>query len=234
MSNRSNHRCGCGGRHHRGCLNSVCGWYHGPYYTLGCPDVDGEYEYGCKRRCKRRCDEEESDSNNCNCNCTCTCTCSCDNDEDDNACDNDRECECRCHRRHHRRCRCMAGIFPVNAPLAVAANGIIPLCGSCCDRDMPVNNGVITLEEAGTYLATVNAQVPAGTTLDTTVSLYANEARQYTAQMPLSGEGPVNAMSQAVFEVGDHAVVSLRSADAVSVTDASPQPLFTLSLVKID
>ena len=233
MSNRNNNRCGCGGRRHRGCLNSVYGWYHGPYYTLGCPDADGAYEYGCKRRCRHRCEEEESDSNSCTCNCTCTCSCDCEGD-DDNGCDSDRECDCRRHRRHRRHCRGVAGIFPVNAPLAVAANGIIPLGGSCCDREMPVNNGQVTLEEAGTYLATINAQVPGGTTLNTIVSLYVNEASQYTAQMLLGGEGPVNAMSQAVFEVGDHATVSLRSSDAISVTEASPQPLFTLSMVKID
>ena len=41
-------------------------------------------------------------------------------------------------------------------------------------------------------------------------------------------------MAKAIFDVGDRSTLALRSSDAINVTDTSVQPLFTLSLVKLD
>ena len=130
--------------------------------------------------------------------------------------------------------RVSGGIFTAAIPMAVAANGVIPLNGSCCDRDIQVNNGLITLSDPGTYLATVTARVPEGTALDSTITLNANDASQYSALMVLCGAGPASATAQALFDVCDRTVVSLRSSEALNITEASPQPLFTLSLVKVE
>lgn len=144
-----------------------------------------------------------------------------------------------CDDRRERRCRgrrrgMISGIFTASIPTAVAANGVIPLNGNCLDPDWQINCGVINLESPGTYLATVTARVPEGVTMDTTVTLNANDASQYPALMVLSGEGPTASSAQAIFEVCDRTAVSLRSSEAMNITAASPQPLFTLSLVKLE
>ena len=203
MSNRSNHRCGCGDHRPRGCLNSIGGAHRWPCYNISCPDVSGEYEE--EERCKDRCRDRDDD------------------------CDDRRERRCRGRRRGM-----ISGIFTASIPTAVAANGIIPLSGNCLDPDWLVNGGVINLESPGTYLATVTARVPEGVTMDTTVTLNANDASQYPALMVLCGEGPTASSAQAIFDVCDRTAVSLRSSEALNITAASPQPLFTLSLVKLE
>lgn len=134
-----------------------------------------------------------------------------------------------------RRGSCaICGIFTTAIPVAVAANGVIPLNGCCMEPGLKQNGGVVSITEPGTYLATVTARVPEGVTVDSTVTLNANDASQYSALMVLSGEGPTSSSSQALFEVSDHTTVSLLSSEALNITEASPQPMFTLSLVRVD
>lgn len=138
-------------------------------------------------------------------------------------------------RRRRRRGRCaIGGIFTSSIPVAVAANGVIPLNGCCMEPGLKQNGGVIAITEPGMYLATVTARVPEGVTVGTTVTLNANDASQYSALMVLSGAGPAASSSQAIFEVTDRTTVSLLSSEALNITEASPQPLFTLSLVRVD
>ena len=127
-------------------------------------------------------------------------------------------------------------MFTASLPMAVPANGVIPLAGGLCgyDDDIAVNGGVVTLYRAGTYLATVTARMDAETAVDSTITLNVNDASQSSAVIELPGVGPANSTSQAIFEVGDPALVTLRSADAINVTTASAQPLFTLSLMRLE
>ena len=58
----------------------------------------------------------------------------------------DRECR-RCRDRDRDSC----GIFMASLPMAVAANGIVPLVnGMNCGRIFDVNSGMITVKDAGT------------------------------------------------------------------------------------
>ncbi len=139
----------------------------------------------------------------------------------------------RCNRRN-RGCY---GIFSSMLPVAVAANGIIPLvsCGCGCDpENFCVNSGLITLREPGTYLATYTVRVPDAATVDSTFSLNVNGIPQAPAITQVGGTGPVAFTAQAMFDVGDRATVDLRTSDAINLTDPSTQPLATLSIVRLE
>lgn len=151
-------------------------------------------------------------------------------------CDGERSDEGRGCRRRRRRCRGF-GIFSAMLPMAVASNGIIPLVSGVCTyggRDFPINSGMVTVEEAGTYLATYTVRVPEAAALATTMTLNVNDASQSSAIVEVGGEGPVGYTGQAIFEVGDRATVALRTSEPINITETSPQPLVTLSLVRLD
>ena len=139
-------------------------------------------------------------------------------------------------RRRRRRGRCDFGLFSAMLPMAVTANGIIPLVNNSCVKanDFPVNSGLITVEERGTYLATYTVRVPEGAAMDSTITLNVNDASQSSAIAEVGGAAPATTTAQAIFEVNDRATVTLRSSESINITDTCAQPLFTLSLVKLD
>lgn len=147
--------------------------------------------------------------------------------------DRDDECDRGCRRR---RRNCDFGLFSAMLPMAVTANGIIPLVNNSCVNagDFPVNSGLITVEETGTYLATYTVRVPEGAELASTITLNVNDASQSTAIAEVGGAAPATTTAQAIFDVNDRATVTLRSSEAINITDTSAQPLFTLSLVKLN
>ena len=153
----------------------------------------------------------------------------CDDDRDDN----DRECRCRRRRRN----RCRFGLFSAMLPMAVAANGIVPLASNNCMgtvSEFPVNSGLITVEEQGTYLATYTVRVPEGQAVDSTFTLNVNDASQSSAVVEAGGTGPMGFTGQAIFDVRDRSTVTLRSSDAINLTETAVQPLVTLTLVRLD
>ena len=115
----------------------------------------------------------------------------------------------------------------------MTANGIIPLAYNNCmsDNGFPVNSGLITIEEGGTYLATYTVRVPEGAALDSTITLNVNDASQSSAIARANGSSTT---AQAIFDVSDRATLTMRSSEAINITDPSAQPLFTLSLIKLD
>lgn len=128
------------------------------------------------------------------------------------------------------------GLFTAMLPMAVAPNGIIPLVngnGLCKCGDFAVNCGLITVEEAGIYLATYTVRVPEGQTLASNITLNVNDASQTTAIAEVGGEGPVSFTAQAICDMCERSTVALRSSEAINITDPSVQPLVTLSLVRI-
>ena len=192
-------------------MNMACGrWENYPYYTGPCAGAEGAYRCDCDRE---------------------------DNDEGD--CRGRNRCD-----RRERRCRrrwredCCAAMFQAYQPMAIAANGIVPLVANnpCRNSDFEVNSGLITLEAQGVYLATYTARVPEGATLDTTLTLNVDDASQSSAitQITSGGTGTSAYTAQAIFEADEGATVALRSSDAINVTDSAIQPMFTLSLVRLD
>ena len=153
----------------------------------------------------------------------------CDDDDRD-----DRR-ECRCRRRHGGRECC--GMFLAWLPMALAANGIIPLVvnNPCRDSDFEVNSGLVTVERAGTYLATCNVRVPEGAALNTTVTLNVDDASQTSAitQVVSEGTGASAYSAQAIFDADEGATVAMRTSDAINIAEPSAQPLFSLSLVRL-
>lgn len=203
-----NNGCGCGRRNSNnsyGCLNSVGGRYRWDNYPYyGGPCPDANGEYDCDDR------------------------------DDEDRCD-DRNGGRRRRRRRGRGGN--FGIFSAMLPMAISANGVIPLvnCNCMCGpNDFPVNSGMITIEEEGTYLATYTVRVPTGATVDSTVTLNVNDASQSMAIAEIGGEGPTGVTAQAIFDVYDYATVTLRSSEAINITTPSTQPLVTLSLVKLE
>ena len=134
-----------------------------------------------------------------------------------------------------RRC---CGMFLAMLPIAVAANGVVPLApyNPCRNGDFEVNSGMVTLEKAGTYLATVTARLPEGEAMETMLTLNVDDASQTSAITQISGAGTGTSAytSQAIFQAGEGATVTLRSSGAINVTQPSTQPMFTLSLVQLD
>ncbi len=141
-----------------------------------------------------------------------------------------------CDREERRRGRCDYGLFMAMLPMAVTANGIIPLTNNNClnASGFPVNSGLITIEEGGTYLATYTLRVPEGAALDSTITLNVNDACQSAAIAQAGGTAPASTTAQAIFNVNDRATLTLRSSEAINITENSAQPLFTLTLVKLD
>ena len=135
-----------------------------------------------------------------------------------------------------RRYRPCIGMFTCMAPMAMAANGIIPLvnCNICGDSAMKVNSGMVSIEESGTYLATYTVRVPEGADLASTITLNVNDASQSSAITQVGGTAPNSFTAQAVFDVYDRATVTLRSTDAINIADPSAQPVFALSLVRLE
>ena len=132
--------------------------------------------------------------------------------------------------------RSKCGVFMAMLPMAVAPNGIIPLVSNNCmsiANDFAVNSGLITVEEAGTYLATYTVRVPEGQTVASNITLNVNDASQSSAITEVGGEGPVSFTAQAICDVAERSTITLRSSEAINITDPSAQPLVTLSLVKI-
>lgn len=137
--------------------------------------------------------------------------------------------------RGNRKSCC--GLFTAMLPMAVIANGIIPLGVTGClngKEDFGINSGLITVKRSGTYLATYTARVPEGATLDTTVTLNVNDASQSSAIAEVGGAAPAATTAQAVFQADAGDTVTLRSSEAIAITESNAQPLFTLSLLKLD
>ena len=203
-----NHGCGCSERRNSnsayGCLNSVGGRYHWDNYPY----------YGGP------CPDADG---------------AYDRDDCRDDCRDSREGRRRGRRRCGREGRC--GIFSAMLPIAVAANGIVPLVNCGCaggPGGFPVNCGLITLEEEGTYLATYTVRVPEGAAVASTFTLNVNDASQSSAVAEVGGQGPVGYTAQAIFDACERTTVALRSSEAINLTDTSVQPLVTLSLVRLD
>jgi hypothetical protein len=207
----NHYRCGdCGRRdsnNRYGCLNSLSEnrrcWDNYPYYNGPCPDRNGNYE-------------------------------SVRGGYDDGCGSYDCGRPYDCGKSSERRSK--YGIFSAMLPMAVAPNGIIPLANTNCfcpSGDFAVNCGLITVEEAGTYLATYTVRVPEGQTLTSNITLNVNDACQSTAITEVGGAGPVSFTAQAICDMCERSTVALRSSEAINLTDPSIQPLVTLSLVQI-
>ena len=207
----NNYRYGdCGRRdsnNRYGCLSCLGEgrrcWDNYPYYYGPCPDINGNYEA-----------VKGGNGNGCD------------------PCDGPRQSEY--YKSSERRSK--YGMFTAMLPMAVAPNGIIPLVNSNCFcqySDFAVNCGLITVEEAGTYLATYTVRVPEGQTLASNITLNVNDACQSTAITEVGGQGPVSFTAQAICEMCERSTVALRSSEAINITDPSVQPLVTLSLVRI-
>ena len=192
----------------RGCWNNF------PYYTGPCADTNGCYHYNQDDDCD-------------------------DNDNGSNTCD----CECCCRKRCRRKKKCQSGwmccdIFSAWLPMAIGPNGIVPLVMNkpCRGSDFDINSGMISLEKGGTYLATYTVKVPETAALDTTITLNVDGASQSAAATQVITEAGTTTSSftgQAIFEADEGATVSLRSSEAINVTDPAAQPMFSLSLVQL-
>lgn len=207
----NNNRCGCSRRRNSnnngyGCLNSVGGrWRWDNYLYYTGPCPDVEGNY------------DDDDDN--------------DNDHDD------RDC-----RRRRRRCRRgVFGLFTALTPIAVAANGIIPLVKNnhlSCKNNFNVNSGLITIKEEGTYLAIYTVRIPEDVKMDTTITLNANDAPQSAATSIIdTGCGSDHTFSitaQTIFEADEGDTVTLRTSESINICESSVQPLFTLTLIKLD
>lgn len=226
MNNRGNRRRGCG------CMKMARGYWNSfPYYTGPCPDEDGCYRPRCHND-----DECEADRDECECEERCNHHDHCDHKDRCDRCGRPGRC------RREKRCRgrwLCSGMFTAWLPVAISANGIVPLTmnNPCKAPSFEVNSGLITLENAGTYLATYTVQVPAAAALDTTVTLNVNGASQSAAATQIvtaAGDTTTSYTGQAIFEAADGATVSLRTSEAINVTDPAAQPIFTLALVQLD
>ena len=145
-------------------------------------------------------------------------------------------CECGGKRRRRRRSSGDFALFTAMLPMAVTANGIIPLVNNNClcpPNGISANSGLIAIEEEGTYLATYTVRMPEGAQMASTFTLNVNDASQAPAVMQVGGAAPASFTAQAVFDVCDHATVTLRSSEAINITETSIQPLVTMTLVKI-
>ena len=135
--------------------------------------------------------------------------------------------------------RSVYAMFSACQPLAVAANGIVPLTlAQACPRAFAVNAGAISVRDPGVYLATMTVRVPAETQVDSTFSLALNDVNQPTTITPVetaTGDAqPFTATSQAIFTADAGDTVAIRSAETVNLTDPSIEPMFALTLVRLD
>ena len=217
----NNNRCGCNRRNsnNMGCLNSVGGcrrWDNYPYYRGCCPDVEGAYD----------CDDNG-------------------NGGDDRGCRRRRRCDCECRGNGNgngngnggvRGGQAVFGLFSACQPMAVAAEGMVPLAkGFCGCHEFGVNGGRISLSEPGVYLATLTVQIPEETEVESVFTLNVEGVSQPSAIIPVTADGAAfSATAQAIFEADEGDAVFVESSEVVNVTDPAIQPMVTLTLMRLE
>ena len=124
-------------------------------------------------------------------------------------------------------------------PLAVAANGNVPLAKSSARNPaIGVNGGVVSLYNPGVYLATMSVRVPAATEVDSTFALALNDVNLPTTITPVETTAEAGqaftATAQAMFtaEAGD--ALTIRSSETVNLSEPMIEPMFVLTLVRLD
>lgn len=137
-------------------------------------------------------------------------------------------------------CACSGSIyasFTVSGPITVAAGGAVPLTASVSDADaFTVSGGSIALRCPGAYLALYAVNIPADTAVDTTTELTLNGralAPSAISVVTSTDAASHGFTSAAAFTAQAGDIVSLTSASALSISAATSQPVFALTIVKL-
>ena len=223
--------------------------------TCGCHncnhcDCDNRNSCGCN---SCGCDN----CNSCGCN-TCGCnTCGCDNcgcnSCDPCDCDSCDPCGCNsCHNHsicsgancctqcsHRCGCHCRAcfGVFTANGPINLSAGGTINLtCRNVNTDCFTTSFGSIRIRRAGIYFAMVTADIPVGTCVDTTLRLELGNQVLVPPELSIVTHSDCdtnNFAGSTVFCARAGELLKLSTLDALTVSQTTAQPVFTLTLIQI-
>lgn len=128
--------------------------------------------------------------------------------------------------------------FSIYGPVDVAAGGAIGLTMRDANTNLfTVEGGRILLRAPGVYYAAVTADIPTeiatNTVLQTELNSRVLTQPQIAIETATTGTAASNFAGQAVFQADCGSVLRLLSQDALSVTTATAQPLFTLTLIRL-
>ena len=183
--------------------------------------------------------------NNCGCdNCGC-------NNSGCNSCDNCSPChvcgctgvncfgcctQCGCH-RCGCHCRACFGVFTANGPINLSAGGTINLtCRNVNTDCFTTSFGSIRIRRAGIYFAMVTADIPVGTCVDTTLRLELGNQVLVPPELSIVTHSDCdtnNFAGSTVFCARAGELLKLSTLDALTVSQTTAQPVFTLTLIQI-
>ena len=124
------------------------------------------------------------------------------------------------------------GAFTSYGPFSIADGGTIPLTGQCCE----CTAGGIVIPQDGVYYAVVSVNVPCGTDMDTCIRLELNDRRLTPPDISVHACGSCTThsySSNAVFRAEAGSLLRLISTEHISCPDATAEPVFTLTLVRL-
>lgn len=161
------------------------------------------------------------------CGCAETC-CECDANE----CSASLTCDCG---EHHRP---GFGVYAACAPLSVSAGDAVPLSlQNACSHTFSTSYGSILIRRPGIYYAAVAADIPACAEVETALSF---ELNGQTIDCPAlnidtcGGCGAMNYAASGVFRAGAGSLLKLISMNDLNICKACAQPVFTITLIRLD
>ena len=228
--------CGCNTCHNCGC--NTCGCSNCNCNTCGCDNCNSCGCDTCNNCGCNTCDN----CNSCSCDTcnTCDCnTCNCDNCNHCN-CNSCNTCTpCACNHCTQCGCHCHAcfGVFTADGPINLSAGGTINLtCRNVNTDCFTTTYGSIRIRRAGIYFAMVTADIPVGTCVDATLRLELGNQVLVPPELSIVTHSDCdthNFAGSTVFCARAGELLKLSTLDALTVSQTTAQPVFTLTLIQI-
>lgn len=211
-----------------GALGSLCRSCNYPFYTGPCPPAPCN---GCGCEPVSNCCETT--------NATTTCSCG------------SSQCGCKCHSCQCHSCGCgqcsgcgceywpcdpTYALYAANGPISLQAGGIVPWTARNVNgNDFILNNGSIQILRSGMYYAALTADIPANTTVNTTIGMSLNNQPIVPPQLVINTASEAennNYAGHTIFYANEGSVLQVNSLNALTV-GATTQPVFTLTLFRL-
>jgi len=124
------------------------------------------------------------------------------------------------------------GAFTAYGPFSLAPGGTVPLAGMSCE----CSAGSVVIPSDGVYYAVISVEVPDCVDAETCIRLELDDRRLTPPEINVSACGSCAAHSytgHAVFQAAAGSLLKLTSTEALNVPDATSQPVFTLTLIRL-
>ena len=128
-------------------------------------------------------------------------------------------------------------MFTANGPINLSAGGTINLTGRNVNTDcFTTSFGSIRIRHTGIYFAMVTADIPIGTCVDTTLRLELGNQVLVPPELAIVTHSDCdthNFAGSTVFCAKAGELLKLSTLDALTISQTTAQPIFTLTLIQI-